>query len=191
MLATDSGFFCEAIRIVYRSKHDDKSSEKPTEEEANRARNVYRLLSEWAVIPGTRPDGSIDSEELNAWLDKVKGKAEESGHLEVALNQIGRMLTHAPEDEEGLWIHHSIAEALDAKGSKEMRSGFVTALFNQRGVHSYTAGKEELKLARKYRARAEALEEHGYSRFATAMREFAQEYERQGAREADRDPFDL
>ena len=70
-----------------------------------------------------------------------------------------------------------------------MRSGFTTELFNQREAHFFTAGEEELELAQKYRGKAESLETKGFSRFATAMREFARGYERDAEREANRDPY--
>jgi len=100
------------------------------------------------------------------------------------------VLPYVPRDENGLWIHHIVAQELNAKDAKTMRAGFTTELFNQRGVHGFTAGKEELELARINREKAEALEAKGYSRFATAMREFAKGYERDAKRESLRDPFE-
>ena len=70
-----------------------------------------------------------------------------------------------------------------------MRSGFTTELFNQREVHGFTAGKEELEFAQKNRDKAADLEAKGFSRFATAMREFAHGYEQDAEREANRDPY--
>jgi hypothetical protein len=70
-----------------------------------------------------------------------------------------------------------------------MRSGFTCALFNIRGVLGFTAGKEELEFAERYHKQADALEQQGFQRFATAMREFAKTYEREAARESMRDPF--
>ncbi len=71
-----------------------------------------------------------------------------------------------------------------------MRSGFTVELFNMRGTFTYTAGAAERKLAEENRAKAEALEENGYHRFATAMRDFAKSYERDADREAQSTPFD-
>ncbi|MEA2083695.1 MAG: hypothetical protein U9O82_05525 [Thermodesulfobacteriota bacterium] len=76
------------------------------------------------------------------------------------------------------------------KDAKTMRSEFTMELFNQRGVYEFTAGREERELARINREKAEALEAKGYSRFATAMREFAEGYERNAEREASRDPYE-
>ena len=45
---------------------------------------------------------------------------------------------------------------MNGRDTKEMRSGFTTALFNQRGVHDFTAGKEEREFAQQYRTKADA-----------------------------------
>ena len=53
---------------------------------------------------------------------------------------------------------------------------------------------EALKACQEIRAgkwkKAEALDSKGYTRFATAMREFAEQYEREAEREAKREPFE-
>jgi hypothetical protein len=99
-------------------------------------------------------------------------------------------LTHAPKDPCGLWKHAAVAKVLNEKGAAAMRDGFTTELFNQRGVHTFTAGQDELKLAQLNRKRADELEEAGFTRFATAMREFAERYQRNAEYDAERDPFD-
>ena len=188
-LAADPAFFCEVIGMVFRSKNEEKKDEEPTEQQRNIAQNAYKLLSEWKTPPGIKSDGSFDSDSFTAWLEETKRIAAETGHLEIALSQLGNVLTHAPRDEDGLWIHSVVAQALNEKDVKTMRSGFTAELFNQRGVHGFTAGREERELARINHERAEALETKGYSRFATAMREFAKSYERDAEREASRDPY--
>lgn len=145
-------------------------------------------MSEWERPPGKQPDGTFDSSTFTAWLEEVKRIATETGHIDIALSQLGSVLTHVPEDADGLWINNVVAEALNAKDAKTMRSGFTTELFNQRGTFTYTAGEDERKLARTNREKAESLEAKGCSRFATAMREFAESYEREAKREASRDP---
>jgi hypothetical protein len=74
-----------------------------------------------------------------------------------------------------------VAAALNFRDTGEMRSGFTTQLFNDGGVHGFTPGKRSASL-RTNRAKAEALDSKGYTRFATAMREFAEQYDRQAER---------
>lgn len=189
-LADDPAFFWEVIRTVFRSKKEERTVEESTEHQKNIATNAYRLLREWKTPPGSQKDGTFNGDALTAWLEEVKAACMESGHLEVALTMVGHVLIYTPPDPDGLWLHHSAAEALNAKDANDMRDGFRTELFNSRGVHSWTAGREERELAEKYRTQADEVEAHGYYRLASSLRELADSYERDAERQASGDPFD-
>lgn len=189
-LADDPAFFCDVIRVIYRSKDDDTKSDEPSEQQKNIAENAYRLLTHWRTPPGSRPDGTFDGEVLAKWLEGVKAACQESGHLEVALIHVGHVFVYAPKDSDGLWIVHSVAKALNAKDAENIRDGFSTELYNSRGVHSWSAGREEKGLAEKYKADADAVEKHGYHRFAQSLRKLAGSYERDAERQATRDSLE-
>jgi len=189
-LADDPAFFCEVIRIVFRSKNEDRPDEEPSQRQKDIASNAYRLLSQWRTPPGSREGGGFDGNVLAAWLTVVKESCAESGHLEIALTMVGHVLVYTPPDPDGLWIHHSAAAALNTQDASDMRGGFQTKLFNSRGAHGFTAGREERELAAKYRAQAEEVESRSYHRLATSLRGLAEEYERDAEREEARDPYD-
>ena len=188
-LASNPAFFADLVKLIFRSKNDKVKVIEPDEQKQSLGRNAYTLLTEWRGCPGTLPDGTLDVDAFNDWINEARRITEETGHGEVAQSQIGHILTHAPDDPDGLWIHEAVAKVLNGRDAEEMRSGFTTELFNQRGVYSYTAGRKERELAQLNRDKAEALDAKGYSRFAAAMREFAEGYERQAEREAERDIF--
>ncbi len=189
-LADDPAFFCEVIHTVFQSKKEERSVEEPTEPQKNIAENAYRLLSEWRTPPGSQKDGTFDGDALTVWLEEVKATCAKSGHLEVALTMVGHVLIHTPPDPDGLWMHHSAATALNAKDANDMRDGFRMALFNSRGVHTSTAGREERVLTEKYRGQSEAVEARGYHRLASSLKELAASYEHDAERQASREPFD-
>ena len=179
-LATEPEFFCEIIRLVFRSKEEEGSHDESTEEEKSIATNAYHLLSEWQFPPGCQADGSYDGDALNVWLEAVKKECTDTGHLEIAMTMIGHSLIYVPTDPDGLWIHRSAAGALNAKDAGNMRNGFRTELFNSRGEHWVDpTGRPERELAGQYRAQAEAVENAGYHRLATILRELAVSYERE------------
>lgn len=189
-LADDPKFFCEVICTVFRSMNEKRPSEEPTEQQKNITTNAYRLLHEWRWPPGSLKNGTYDGDKLTTWLEHVKAECTESGHLEIALTMMGHVLIHTPPDPDGLWIHHSAAAALNAKDVNDIRDGFQTALFNSRGVHGFTAGREERELAKKYRRQADEVESRSYHRLASSLRNLAAAYEHDAEREASRDPFD-
>lgn len=190
-LATDPAFFGELIALIYRSKLvDPEEQEEPDERARALANTAYSLMSEWKRCPGTDEHGGFDPVEFQKWILAAQEITTKTGHNDVGQIQIGHVLVNAPEDPDGLWIHASVADALNGRTAEKMRSGFTTQLFNNRGVHGFSHGEEERKLAAKNREKALALEEHGFTRFAAAMREFADQYDREAEREANRDPFE-
>ena len=182
-LATDPAFYCEIIRIIFRPRHEEKRAKEPSETERKIASHAYRLLHEWSVPPGTLMDGSFSPNAFEAWLNEMKKTCEQTGHLEVAMSQLGQVLIYAPPDPKGLWIHATVAEALNAKDAENMRRGFHTGAFNSRGVVTVvSSGAPEDELAAKYRGKADEAERAGFHRLAVTMRSLAETY----AHEAER-----
>jgi hypothetical protein len=182
-LATDPAAFCDLMAIVFRSDKEEAKDREFSQPEKNIAQNAYRLLNGWQTAPGRTATGAFDRAAFSQWLEEVSKRTKESGHYRIALDQIGKVLPYAPPDPDGLWIHRSVAEALNERDAGEMRSGFICEFFNSRGVHGFSAGKEERELAASFNAKADALEERGYQRIATAVRGLAKDYEREAERE--------
>jgi hypothetical protein len=189
-MAQDPQFFSELVRSVFRSKNEECKNDSRSETERNDAQNAFRLLHGWRTVPGTQSDGTFDDEAFIRWLADVEQITEESGHLDVAMGQVGEVLASAPPDAKGLWINSTIAKALDSKDAAQMRSGFMRGRINLRGAYWGTGGAEELRIAADYRAKAEALDNGGYPRFAGTVRDLAKSYEREARREAEEDKAD-
>ena len=182
-LSSDPAFYCEIIRLVFRSQDCDLPVEEITEQSQGIATNVYRLLSEWRRPPGSRDDGGYDASTLDAWMQAMKAEASASGRLKIAMIMVGHVLTYVPRDPDGLWIHRGAAEVLNAKDAPDLREGFRSELLNSRGMHWVDpSGKPEQELAEKYRTQAEMLEDTGFHRLATIMRDLATSYERDAER---------
>jgi uncharacterized protein YciU (UPF0263 family) len=177
-LASDPAFFCEVIRLIYRSKKESESRKELSEQDKDIATNAWRLLNEWRTPPGTQPDGAFLQEQFTQWLDQVKVMCAESGHLEFSLSSIGKVLFYCPADPQGLWIDQAAAEALNAKDAEDLRRGFGSEAFNARGVHWVDpTGKPERDLAEHYRQKADEVENVGYQRFAVTLRNLSESYD--------------
>jgi hypothetical protein len=183
-LSEESGFLCEVIRTVYRSKDEAKDEREGSAQEKFFVENAWRLLRGWQTPPGVLSDDGFSDSDFWLWLEATKATCSESGHLEVALKEIGRVLVYCPGDPDGLWIHRAAAEALNANDAEKMREGFISELFDTRGVHWVDpSGKPERELAAKYKQQAETVENAGYQRLAAALRELSDYYGRQGEAE--------
>ena len=179
-LASDPAFFCEVIRLVFRSNKDRKKKTEISKDKKALAENAYRLLNKWHTPPGTDAEKIFSEKLFTQWIERVVKSCKESGHLDVALRQIGKVLTYSPSDPNGLWINKIIAEFLNKKEYEHMRIGYSRGIFNSRGVHWVDpTGNPEKELAKKYRQQAEDIEMIGYHRFASTLRELADSYNRE------------
>lgn len=192
-LASDPAFFCEIIRLVFRStKEKETVPAESSPEQRAYATNGYRLLQEWTMPPGMLSDGTFDAAQLESWLAAVQNEATASGHLEVALLHAGQVLTHVPPDPTGLWIDRGAARILDSKENDRLREGFRIELYNSRGVHWVDpSGSQEEELAALQRRRAEELAAAGFHRLATTMRDLAKSYERDAERVRTRESSEI
>ncbi len=182
-LASNPEFFCEVLRLIYRSTKEDEPLKEPTENSEAIATNAWSLLREWRTPPGTQGDGGFSEADFSDWLQKVKDLCSESGHLEVALIAVGEVLIHSPSDPGGLWIHKTIAGALNDRNAEDMRRGYRTGTFNARGVYTVDpTGKTEKELAEHFRQKAEGVETAGFYRFAITLKELADSYVREAER---------
>lgn len=182
-LANEPEFFYEVIRLIYRSKNEGLPSKELSKDTQAIASNAFRLLAGWRTPPGTQADSSFSGESFSKWLDSTKAICRESGHLDPALIKVGEVLIYAPPDANGLWIDVTVASALNDRDHELMRRGFSTALYNSRGVHTVVStGKPEKELAEKYRRKAEDVENAGFQRLATTLRELAAGYDREAER---------
>jgi hypothetical protein len=182
-LASEPDFFCEVLRLLYRSKKKSESKKEPTEQEKIIAQNAWHLLNDWETLPGKQVDGSFSADNFNEWLKNVKIKCGQSGHLEVALITIGKVLINYIPDPSGLWIHKTIAEALNADDAEDMREGFSVGIYNSREAHWVDpTGKPEKELAAKYKKQAEDVENAGFYRLAITLRNLAKSYEHEAER---------
>lgn len=183
-LAENPDDFCLAIRTIYRSKHEPEEQRKQLSEAQQELATAYwHLLHSWRTPPGTMDDDGFSGKRFTQWLDQVILQCTESGHLAVALNQVGEVLYYAPLDPDGLWMHRTVAAALNRPDGDNLRSGFCIEVRNSRGVHWVDpTGAPERELARQWREKAEAMETNGYPRFSAALRDLADSYDRDAER---------
>lgn len=177
-LSADPEFFCEVVRVIFRPENAPTPSSEPSPRDRQLASSAYRLLMEWKTPPGQLSNGDFDGHKFASWLEKVVKRCTDTGHLVVALHQVGPVLVHVPADASGFWIDLVVAQQLNRSDMQELRSGYRTGIFNSRGAHWVDpSGAPELELASEYFERAEQADIRGLVRLATSMRQLAKEYE--------------
>jgi len=181
-LSEDPQIFMDLIRLIFKSTKTEEE-EEISPDRKDKAVHAYNLLQKWKTIPGIQPDGSFNESKMLAWIAEVRKRSQESGHLDVALSNLGQVLAHSPADPSGLWILEPVAVVLNERDADSIRSGFSTELYNSRGVHWGSQGAEERKLAEVYFEQANAVDKKGYQRLAATVRELGNSFVRYAERE--------
>lgn len=189
-LANDPAFFHEVVTVCFRSEQDVDKKIEPDPAKKALAEQTYSLLHNWSTPPGTTRDQKMDEAAFTKWFVEVRSRCEASGHWAIAQQIIGKTLMYAPAGLVEMLSLPVVAKTLDAPEHEHVRRGLRMELFNARGVHGFSGGKDELKLAEDFRGHATKYDLETYPRIAATLRSLADGYERDAERDAKRDPFD-
>jgi hypothetical protein len=194
-LAKSPEFFMEVLKWVYKSDKEEAETEDISDEvKRDRGRNAYELLSSWKLIPGVSEEGTIDEAVLLVWVNKVRASAEESGRLNVADLQIGKVLAEYPEKEEP-WPPKEICNVIETINTDSLKSGFSSATFNKRGSSTrgpFDGGNIERGHAEYFQRQAAAIK-YEFPEIAKILTNLAKGYEADAKRmdeSAERDNLD-
>lgn len=202
-LAEDPLFFVELVSLVYRAA--DEEPRELTHLEQAKADSAHNLLESWRVVPGARPDGTIDADDLNEWVRTARKFLAEAKRVEVGEQMIGRVLRYGPppqpaqnggspgqeqdEDVENSvgaeWPGEPIRDVIESAASEHIETGIQLEVFNSRGVTTRgltDGGQQEHAIAEGYRRYAENLGMR-WPRTAAMLKRIADSYEHDAARE--------
>ena len=180
-LAETPALFIQALALAFkRNDGGEDSAEWRLPNSENRAAVVhafYALLTNASRIPGAQADGSIDLGKLKAWLEQVRTLAREYGRAKIGDDMIGRLLSHCPPGDGGIWPCEPVREAIDDVGSQEIATGMLVGIRNARGATwRGEGGAQERELAEQFRSWSrEVAFEHPFT--ASMLEQIAADYD--------------
>jgi hypothetical protein len=183
-IAKEPSFFVQLVAWVYR-REDGKAAEENLSEELKkrRAEKAWKLLDTVSILPGS--DGSsINSENLNAWVDQARKKFDEIKCLNIGDELIGKYLSHCPPGNDRIWPHEAVRFVIENARSVELDRGIYIGELNSRGITTrspYDGGEQERKLTENYEKKAKKIELI-YPRTAVILRDLARSYKRDAKR---------
>ncbi len=181
---SDPAYFYKIVEFRWRHRsipHHHLDREKLSQLEIDILDHAYTLLNyRWKTVPGTDPNGEFHSDVFEEWLAEVYRLCESTDLLEAVQDCLANVIFHAPPDPDGLWIHRTVAKALNDEKAEVMRHSYSLAVCNSRGIHVVEGtGVQEKELAESFRKKAELLESeefyHLAETFQFVSRWYAQE----------------
>ena len=183
-LAGNPQFFIDILKAVFRA--EDEEPREPPDSERTLAMLGYRLLDSWhRPAPGLQDDGTVDEQQLNAWVDAARALAAASRRGKIADQQIGRVLRWVPDDPNGLWPGRIVRDLVERIESRDLDTGLELGLQNSRGVTTRgltDGGAQERALQVKYLGFAQEVGAK-WPRSAAIQRHIARAYAQQARME--------
>jgi transcriptional regulator with XRE-family HTH domain len=159
-MSRNPAFFVQVLSAVYRPHSESGTDRDQLPEHVKAlALQAYRLIQSWNIVPGTGPDG-IDGAALDTWVREAHKLAVSAERGAVGDLHIGRVLSFAPPDPDGIWPNQAVRGVIDGMKNDHLERGIVTGVHNKRGVTSRSlldGGTQERELSKQYRAWADVV----------------------------------
>lgn len=154
--------FVQAIAWGYKRNDagkDPPELQVPEANVKNVARQAHKLFDGMTRIPGHDARDEFEKDRLPKWVATVRRSCAELSRPEIGDICLGKLLSHAPIDADGVWPSEPVRQVMEDIQSEEMMRGAHTGVYNSRGVHwRGEGGDQERELAAKYRKWGEALQ---------------------------------
>lgn len=174
-MTNDPDYYIEILRLTY--KNEETNDEKKNME----IKKGHYLLKTMQRIPGLREDESLDEHHFDNWMSAVIRKSKCSDIYMKAMQWIGALLFHAPEEKDGFFINYKIADFLELPENTCARYEYYVEAINSRGAHWVDpTGKTEFAIEKKFQKKVNMAEGKGYFEFAKILRRIAEFYHEQG-----------
>lgn len=186
LLGKDPSFFIDLVSRVYRGKNEPRR--QLDEHGQALAGHAWHVLNDWRGLPGLRSDGTIDSDHLTQWVQEARLAFAESDRADIGDEQIGQVLSSAPEGADGVWPPEPVRDLIETIGSTRIEAGVHLGVVNSRGITTrgvFDGGDQERRLAARYRNWA-AQTAGRWRRTSRVLRGLAETYELDGRREDER-----
>ena len=151
------------------------------------AKQADEALDRIQRIPGYCVSSKkMDDAAFAKWITDVNELARSSGYTLANDITVGRILSHAPIGNDGIWPAECVRRLFESAHSETLERNFIIGKQNQRGIHNVTGGAGEDALAEKYAAIADKLQLL-YPRTSAIIRRISDGYRYEAKRERARE----
>lgn len=148
--------FAEMVSIIYPKENTGSEDKKLTEQEQNYLRNIYRLFDKAKFCPA-EVNGEINEEELRKWIERLILLLKKNRQSSLLGSLLGRLFSFSPVGKDKHKPCEAVRNMIEIYGEDRLISEYQVSVFNERSIHSPSAGKAELRIAEKFKENAEYL----------------------------------
>lgn len=172
LIKEDPTIYAEIIKIVFFKVDEDKESR--TEEMRGRSMSIYDIYDKAHFCPAEK-EGKVELERLKNWVSKFKNLLEQQEQGYMFNRLIGRLFAFSPVGDDNCNPCESVRNIIEEIYSDTLKSSYIIAENNKRGVYVSDAGKTELEMSKHYKENANKIRVN-YPRTATIYDSLSKAY---------------
>ena len=153
MIKKSPELFAQLVAGLYKKDHEAKEVCKPDEQYVH---NMYTMYDKAHFCPAEE-NGEVQEEKLRQWVEKFRILLEQNDQSSLFGAMLGRLFSFSPVGKDGHKPCEAVRTLIEDYCDDRMRSSYETAVYNARGIHSPTAGREERRMAEAFKANAQYL----------------------------------
>ncbi|MGG2105222.1 hypothetical protein [Lysinibacillus pakistanensis] len=186
-LKTDPTLLATLIQAAYKSSKEDTDIDEMKQELGKQAWNILFKLK---FCPCVDENNEITEEKLEAWVKVFLGEIDKNGQGKIGRTILGECFAYSPRNNEEMFPHIAVCTMFEKYYTEDIGKGFVLGIFNSRGVHWGTNGREEVHLATKYENYARKIRIK-FPKVSSELLKISEDYKRQAFQERERASYDL
>lgn len=178
MIKQSPELFAQLVASVFKKDHGDIETESKNQTYIH---NMYTIYDKAHFCP-TENNGEVFEEQLEQWIEKYRQLLIDNDQESLFTVTLGRLFSFSPIGIDDHEPCEAVRKMIEKYGDDKMISRYQTAVYNRRGVFSSSAGKEELRMAEKFKENAQYLEPR-YPMTAKIFYGLYETYKRESVRE--------
>ena len=175
MIKQSPELFAQLIEGVFKKDHDTVENHL----KETYAHNMHMIYEKAQFCPA-ESNGQVSEDKLEHWIEKYKQLLIMND--QESLFTVGRLFSFSPLGADGHEPCETVRKMIEKYGDDMLNRRYQTAVYNRRGVFSPSAGKEELRMAEKFRENAQYLEPY-YPKTAKIFYGLYETYKKESERE--------
>jgi hypothetical protein len=147
--------FSDIVSLIFRHQGDDEKRFL-SDEELTYINNIYRLYDKAKFCPAEE-NGQVDVQRLEEWIKRFQLLLENSRQENLFGYLLGRLFSFSPSGKDAHKPCEAVRLMIENYADDSMIDEYRISVFNERGIHSPSAGKSELQIAEKFKENADFL----------------------------------
>lgn len=139
--------YCELIKILFLDKNNQSSNFEI--ENKQRIKAIFNLFNKIKFCPSPK--------NLKKWFDELQKKLEIQDQSHLFYHILGNLLPYSDIGKDGYVPCEEARDIIENNYNDDIKNSYICTELNKRGIYSNSAGKEEKKIAEKYKENSNAI----------------------------------